>query len=334
MQLFWNIFRGAAVGVANVIPGVSGGTMLLVLGVYERVIRAIRNIRVSTLTSVFRGKQALGEALRDVDALFLGTLACGALLAVIASAKVIVHLLQRQHDPTYGFFFGLVLASVAVPWRMIRRRGVGVALSALIGVACVVGLTFAMSGEQRLASARQKAAIKASKTTGPTAAQRAKSSSVRGNNLKVVAFAAAGAIAIAAMILPGISGSFMLLVMGIYFDVLMAVNQRNIALLGVFALGCLVGLLAFTRLLNFLLQRFHDQTMGFLLGLVFGSLWALWPFKSFDFAGDTRVDLHNIWPAQWAASELLTVGMMLAGGAIVVAFMRLDRAKGELPTAT
>jgi putative membrane protein len=116
----------------------------------------------------------------------------------------------------------------------------------------------------------------------------------------------------------------MLLLLGVYFDVLRCVNNRQWVLLGIFALGCGVGLLLFTRLLKFLLERYHDLTMAFLLGLVIGSLWAIWPFKSFGMAGGRRVDMANILPASFGSNEALTLAAVVAGGAIVAVFIWIE----------
>ena len=324
MILVSTFLKGIAVGLANIIPGVSGGTMLLLLGIYERVIRALRNIGLDALRQLKDGRRGLVTALRQVDALFVGVLALGALFAVWRAAKVLLYLLDEHHDPTYGFFFGLVLLSVVVPYRMIKHKRASGALFCALGVVAVVGLTFAIPGEQRLASEQQKAAIKAAKAEAAKVGHKANLPDVEVDAAKLGLFFGSGAVAIAAMILPGISGSFMLLLMGVYFDLLAAITNLNLPLLGVFGLGCIFGLLTFTRLLSYLLERHHDPTMAFLLGLVGGSLWAIWPFKTFGMAGDTRVDLANALPTTLGTNEALTLVAALAGCAIVAGFIWLE----------
>jgi len=333
-EIVGNLLRGMAIGLANIIPGVSGGTMALILGIYQRLINAIGNLGPRTITAPFRGLPALKEELRRVDALLLALLGAGALSIIVAVARVMPYLLDRQHDPTYGFFFGLVLVSVLVPYKMIKRKGVAAVLACLVAMALVVGLTMAMSGADRLASAQQKAGLKAAAAAvevapGTDAAGAAQAAAAAADRVPqdigtLAFFFVAGAIAISAMILPGISGSFMLLLMGVYFDVLAAVNNRQLLLLGAFALGCLLGLLLFTRLLKYLLARFSDLTMAFLLGLVLGSLYAIWPFKSFGLAGGKRVDMDNILPAGCGSNELWTLATVVAGGAIVAAFIWIE----------
>ena len=133
-----------------------------------------------------------------------------------------------------------------------------------------------------------------------------------------------GALAISAMILPGISGSFLLLLLGSYFEILEAIATRDLLTIGVFALGCLAGVVMFSRLLNFLLERFHDTTMAFLAGLVAGSLWLVWPFKATFTVGSETVYLHNILPVMETAT-LLTFATMAAGAFLVAVMIRFER---------
>ena len=333
MEIIVNLLRGVAVGLANIIPGVSGGTMALVLGIYERLLSAIGKVGPDTVKAVVGGPKAWVAEFKRVDGVFLTALVAGAGVAVVGVARLMIYLLLEQHDPTYGFFFGLVLASVVVPYRMIRNKNAGAVISCLVAIACVVGLTLAMSGEERLASAQKKAALKAAKieataSSDPAAAAKL-ADQVPRDGKTMVLFFVGGAVAIAAMILPGISGSFMLLLMGIYFDVLACITGRQFVLLGILALGCVVGLLLFTRLLNWLLEHAHDLTMSYLLGLVIGSLYAIWPFKNYGMAGDKRVDMDNILPATFGTNELLTLAAALVGMAVVAGFIAVEIRQGR-----
>jgi putative membrane protein len=325
MQIVVNLLKGVAIGLANIIPGVSGGTMALILGIYQRLITAIGNMGPNTVRAVFRGRQAFIDEMKRIDAFFLGLLFVGAMVAIVAVAKLLTYLLEHQHDPTYGFFFGLVLVSVIVPYKMIKRMGPGPVISCIVAIAMVVGLALAMSGQQRLESAQKKAQMKAAAAAEVSSAAGSQKHKVPRDAKTVILFFVSGAVAISAMILPGISGSFMLLLMGVYFDVLACVTGKQLVLLGIFALGCLVGLLLFTRLLKFLLARYHDVTMAYLLGLVVGSLYAIWPFKNYGMAGGKRVDMENILPAAFGQNEVLTLVAALLGCAIVAAFIWIER---------
>ena len=347
MSYCLNLLRGVAIGLANIIPGVSGGTMALILGIYERLIRAIHNIGPQTVRAVFQGKAAFTAELKRIDAIFLATLGLGALAAIVSVAKLMVYLLREQHDPTYGFFFGLVLISVVFPYKMIKQKTLGVWVSCLIAIGLVVALANSLSGERMVESAKRKAALKeaaamAIQDQHATAAERSDTgetasggaSLVTPSGATLIIFFLAGTVAISAMILPGISGSFILLLMGVYFDILIAINELRQfkegwigygLLLGVFALGCVIGLLAFTRLLNFLLERYHDTTIAFLLGLVIGSLYAIWPFKDYAMVSGKRVDLGVTLPDMIGANEVHTLIAALVGAAIVAAFVVMER---------
>jgi len=323
MQIIVNLLRGFAIGVANIIPGVSGGTVALMLGIYQRLLNAIGALGSETLKALISGKAAIIAELKRTDASFLIALAAGAGAAILASARLMSYLLENFHDPTYGFFFGLVAASLVVPWRLIRRLSAGNIVSCLIAAALVIGLTLAMSGEDRLHAAQKKALIKGDIATDT--AQNSVNKSIPTDPKNMLLFFAAGVVAICAMILPGISGSFMLLLLGVYFDLLICINERQILMLAIFAAGAATGLLVFTRFLNHLLQKHGDATMSFMLGLVIGSLYAIWPFKSFGMVAGRRVDIANIIPANFTMNEGLTVLACVVGMFIVIVFMEIEK---------
>lgn len=265
------LIKGGLIGIANIIPGVSGGTFALILGVFDRMVGAINAIGLDTLKaslglfSGLFGKEARGRfaaELRCIDALFLALIMIGAVAAIMSSSFLVEHLLSNHYSPTLAFFVGLIVPSIAVPWVMMDRRGARL-LWAIPGAALTVGVSLAMPED----------------TAGS-------------DNLLVAA--GTGAVAISAMILPGISGSFIMLVMGQYQNVLEKVTGLQTGLaqgqvdwgsvlwLAALALGMAVGLLAFARLLNLLLRKAKASTMAFLIGLLLGSLWVLWPFKDLD----------------------------------------------------
>jgi putative membrane protein len=310
--------------------------MALLLGIYERLLTAISKFGPETLKALRGGLQSTREELGRLDGAFLASLGIGAAFAIVVSARIMTGLLENHHDPTFGFFFGLVLASIVIPYRLIRQFSARVVISGVVAAVLVVGLTLAMSGEDRLEAARKKAAIKSRKVSELQLAENSRGNSVAATAAAVSPrvttdpqtmglFFIAGIIAICAMILPGISGSFMLLLMGVYFDILICINERQILLLACFAAGATVGLLVFTRFLKYLLKQFHDTTMSFMLGLVIGSLYAIWPFKSFDFADGKRVDIANIIPASLGQNEMLTIATIVAGAALVLIFMAIEK---------
>jgi putative membrane protein len=319
-----DILYGIIVGVANIIPGVSGGTMALVLGFYERLIGAINSISGATVISCIRAltlnkehRDAFREEFVRIEGPFMIKLMAGALISIGALAKLMSWLLEQQHDPTYGFFFGLVLVSAYTPWSLIKKKTIPVMLSIAIAAAGIIAVSELMSDDDiiRKAEARHQVTVQAEGAPALPAA---------GIGTYAYHFLS-GAVAISAMILPGISGSFVLLLMGGYFDILKAISTLNLPVLGVFAAGCLAGIIAFTRLLNYLLRRFYDPTLGFLLGLVAGSLWVIWPFKSSVMVANQAVYLSNRIPDSFGAHEIVTLGAFLAGAAVVTLMIWIER---------
>lgn len=329
LRLFVN---GFLIGIANIIPGMSGGTLALVLGIYERLIAALRNIGTSTvkrLLSIFSFKKTafsdFRDELRRIDFSFLMILGIGAVAAVLVSSKLIVFLLQSHHDATYGFFFGLVLTSILIPLRMLKGFSWRELLILLVAVALIVSI-----------EELKKSAAGTTSETG------------EGLNASIgtlIIFFGCGTLAISAMILPGISGSFLLLAFGVYFPLLTVIKnfldgipallQReeiqtflsNFLILSFFAFGCLFGLLAFTRLLNFLLERYRNLTIAFLIGLMLGSLYSLWPFRESITVGDKRYDTAHLLP-QLDMNLLITACVFLVGCAIILGFSRLEKETG------
>ncbi len=329
MEIISNILRGLAIGFANIIPGVSGGTMALLLGIYQRLLGAICKIGPDSIKACTKGFSGIRDEFKRIDGVFLASLGIGAAISIVTMARVMAYLLEQHHDPTYGFFFGLVLASVIVPYQMIKRISPSTIMAILAAIAVVVGLTLAMSGEERLQAAQKKALIKAQGQEQSSAIGTGSASKIPTDVKTILFFFVSGIIAISAMILPGISGSFMMLLMGVYFDILICINEFQLIPLGAFAAGCLIGILVFTRFLNYLLQNYHDTTLGSLLGLVLGSLFAIWPFKTFGMAGGKRVDIDVIMPRSFGQNEMLTLLAAIVGCAIVFIFIYIENKQNK-----
>ena len=333
--------NGFLIGIANIIPGMSGGTLALVLGIYERLIGALRCIGLSTVKKLIRvltfKKRAFTEAgteLRRIDFGFLALLGIGAIAALLLTSKLIVHLLNNYHDATYGFFCGLILTSILVPARMLKGFRWKELLVLLIAVALILGISIG-TGEKQLERVAYK--TESAATMEDSAEHRDRFPTYWEFGL----FFASGALAISAMILPGISGSFLMLALGVYFPLLTAINTliegvprlingtltRAMSASGLIltfaALGCLFGLLAFTRLLNYLLERYRNLTIAFLIGLMVGSLYGLWPFREFAMVDGERIDTVHILP-QLDMNLLITVGTFLVGGGVILLFTRLE----------
>ena len=335
------LVNGFLIGIANIIPGMSGGTLALVLGIYERLIGALQCIGLSTakkLIGVLRFKKLAfteaGAELRRIDFRFLALLGIGAIAALLLTSKLIVYLLNNHHDATYGFFSGLILTSILVPLRMLKAFGWKELLVLLIAIALILSLSIGMD-EKQLEQVTYKSGneIMMDDTPGRAAGFP--------TYWELGLFFGSGALAISAMILPGISGSFLMLALGVYFPLLTAINtliegvpgllrgtlteamSGSVLILAFAALGCLFGLLTFTRLLNYLLERYRNLTIAFLIGLMVGSLYGLWPFREFAMIGGERIDTAHILP-QLDMNLFITVGTFLVGGSVILLFTRLE----------
>lgn len=243
----YTVFSGFCMGAADVVPGVSGGTMAVALGIYEQLLSAITTVGTDALKALLRPR----ELLSIVHWRFLLSLACGVALGIGVMVKVIGLPQMVAHDsPTrvhvYALFFGMVLASAVVLARHLENWSASLAIAVLAGS----GVGFAIVNLVPVDTPDHPAFI-----------------------------FFAGSIAICAMLLPGISGSFILLILGKYAYILNALSDLQLSVIIPFSLGCLCGLLFFARLLNWLLGRFHAVTLATLIGLLIGSLWRIWPYQ-------------------------------------------------------
>lgn len=340
---FKTILHGFLIGMANIIPGVSGGSMALALGIYERLIAAVGNLGPGTFTVVLGivslrdgAKARFLAEWRRIDGAFLIGIAFGGAVAVVVFSSVMVWLLEQWHDPTYGFFSGLILVSICMPLRMIRRFGAVEGLSALAALGLILVLTFSADPEQQLKDANRKLEMERAKIEQAAAPQIGQIQSPLGqvDEGQMAFLVLCGAIAISAMVLPGVSGSFILILMGAYFDVLQAVNDRDLLIVGLFSAGCVLGLLLFTRLLKWVLATFHDATIAFLTGLMAGSLVGLWPFREPKFVQDDSIRFYERVDFGWITpptdtNTMWTLIAFFAGAGLVAAFMKYDEFKEQ-----
>lgn len=318
------------IGVANIIPGVSGGTLALVLGIYERLIGAIHNVSFETVKATMgllkfnkSGFKKFTAELQRIDAFFLASILFGALISIGALAKVMTYLLEHFHDPTYGFFCGLVIVSAWVPFKLIKKHSFFSILAIIIATVGVIIFSSSASDEQKISRAKAKYEIEQQKAA-ETEIVKEKFDHSPGR-LAFMVFS--GVVGISAMILPGISGSFLLLLMGVYFSILKSITQLDILTLGAFSIGCIFGILACTRAINYALTRWYNVTTSFLLGLVLGSLVAIWPFKGTALIGEETVYLSNKLPQAFGSNEVVTIVAAIAGGLIVLLFIFMENKK-------
>lgn len=238
------LLRGMAMGAADVVPGVSGGTMALITGIYERLIHAVGAISKKALPTL--RKEGMAAAWKAIDGTFLLLVGTGILLSVFSVARIVSWGLQHYPPVVWSFFFGLIVASTGLV-----LRGVGKWNALRVGALLLCAAILVLLGMMTPAT-----------TT----------------NQPWFVFLS-GVIAISAMILPGISGSFLLVLLGKYEYVLQAVHDLNIGVLVVFAAGCAVGILTSARIIGWLFKRFHDTTMAAVVGIMIGSLYKVWPWR-------------------------------------------------------
>jgi len=242
----WGIFlRGAAMGTADLVPGVSGGTVALITGIYPRLLGAVTSVDAAAIRLLFQGQWS--GLWRHVDGAFLLPLMLGIASAIFGLAGTLKVLLETQPLFVWSFFCGLVLvSSLSLIRTEITRLTPTIVTMALLGVVAmlVLGLGPGVSFPQHSAG-----------------------------------FFVAGLFGICAMILPGISGSFILLLLGMYGPIITAVADREAVPLLIFAAGCGVGLLSFSRFLSFVLSRARSATLALLVGFLLGSLVILWPWQ-------------------------------------------------------
>jgi len=232
--------KGALMGMCDIIPGVSGGTIALITGIYERLISAIGSISAVPVTALLHGrKNEASEAFNRIDPVFLGTLLAGIGLGVLIMSRIILFVLQTWPAETYAFFFGLIIASsVLIYYRIEQADAVVAAVWVGLGLAAGYGI-----------GGLDQASL--------------------GHSLPVLFIT--GFIALCAMILPGISGAYITLLMNQYEFLLAALAGFHLVPLIVYMTGGVAGLLSMSRILNLMLHRYHTQSLAFLTGLMLGS---------------------------------------------------------------
>ena len=289
----WTLWlKGVCMGAADIVPGVSGGTMALITGIYENLVQAIRSVDGTLVKRLV--KADFKGALAGLHIRFLLTLFCGIGLAVVSLARLMHYLLIYQAVYTRSLFFGLIVASILVVGKRVQDwRGW-----------CAV--LFAAGALGAIILVRQ----------------------VPMNTPETTSFIFfSGLVAICAMILPGISGAYVLLILGKYAFITAALKSPlipgNLLVLAVFAAGCVTGLLGFARLLNFLLQRIPNLTLAFLTGLMTGALPKIWPWKASRVLPEAAemvraVQEINVWPSSLDAEFTAAVALAVLGFGLVM----------------
>ena len=292
--------KGLAMGAANVIPGVSGGTIALITGIYERLINAIKQCDLRAAKLLFTGDVKGFWA--HIDGRWLTILMAGIAISIVSLAKLFEYLLEHHERFTMAFFFGLIVLSIVYVARRVTVWNASTLMSLLVGIVIAVGIAM-------LAPASE-------------------------NDQTFYVFLC-GVLAISSMILPGLSGSFVLILMGNYALVLGAISSLAFTILIPLAIGCAFGLVAFSHVISWIYKRCPNQTLALMTGFVVGSLVVIWPWKTAITKVVERVGKppkEVITSYEWFTPQLqdpntwIAVGLMVLG-ALAIALM--ERVAGE-----
>ena len=283
------LLKGMCMGAADVVPGVSGGTMALILGIYERLLLAIRHFDIEFIRLLFTAR--ITDAARHIDLGFLAALGLGIGSSILFFTRIVSlpTLITTHPELIYGLFFGLVAASIVI--LLIQQAPLRMRKVTFIVFGAAFGLVLVNLVPQQTPTESWFIAL-------------------------------CGAIAISAMILPGISGSFILLILQKYAYVFDAIGRLDFSVIAPFALGCGGGLLVFSRFLSWLLRRFKEATLQTIIGVLIGSLWVIWPFQHRVYEtirGKQRL-VHSSpnLPQDWDMNVLGTLVLVVIGVALVL----------------
>jgi len=246
------VLKGIALGTANVIPGVSGGTIALITGIFERLINAIKSFNLKALKLIFTGK--IRGFIEYTDLKFLIAVFLGIAIAIITIARLFGYLFENYPVYIWAYFFGLILASVYFVGKRVEKWTLTVIFSIVIGTALALVISYLNPANE---------------------------------NSSIIYLMVCGVVAVCSMILPGLSGSFVLILMGNYQLVMIdAVNEARLDILIPVIAGAAIGLIAFSHFLSWIFKKFRNQTIALLTGFIFGSLSILWPWKKEIFLMD------------------------------------------------
>lgn len=264
MNKIFLFLKGIAMGAADVVPGVSGGTIAFITGIYEELIESINKVNLEALRKL--RKEGIAAAWEHINGWFFVPLFLGIGVSVISLAKGISWLLENEAILLWSFFFGLVFASIFFIGRQVKQWGVSPIIAFIVGTIIAYSITVLPAS---------------------------------GSNDALWYLFLSGSIAICAMILPGISGSFILVLLGSYSTILNAIHERDFMIIAVVGAGAIVGLLSFARLLKVMFAKYHDLTIAILSGFLLGSLNKIWPWKRVEevmikHAGEADEEVVNI----------------------------------------
>ena len=286
-QYIANFLKGLGVGSANVIPGVSGGTIALITGIFERLINALKSCNLTAIKLFFIGK--FKEFAEHIDLWFLVSVGSGVLVAILSIARLFEFLFAEYPIYLWSFFFGMILVSIYYVGITIERFNWKVILSFIIGTAFALFIAFGTPAKE---------------------------------NSNLIYLIICGAVATCSMILPGLSGSFVLVLMGNYQLIMLdAVNDLNLKILLPVAIGGIVGLLAFSHLLSWIFKNYRDITIAVLTGFILGSMPIIYPWKNdviTYYGSEAKVTGYEYYFPEMNMEFAIALVIMLIGAALIV----------------
>lgn len=295
-QYIANFFKGMGVGSANVIPGVSGGTIALITGIFERLIDALKSFNLTAFKLFFTGK--FKEFIKHTDLWFLVSVGCGVLVSILTIARLFEYLFANYPIYLWSFFFGMILVSIYYVGITIEKFNLKVVVSFIIGTAIALFIAFGTPAKE---------------------------------NSNFIYLIICGAVATCSMILPGLSGSFVLVLMGNYQLIMIeAVNDLNLKILLPVVLGGVVGLLAFSHLLSWIFKNYRDITIAVLTGFILGSMPIIWPWKNdviTYFGSEAKVTGYEYYFPEFNMEFAIAFVIILIGAGIIVLTEKMAKNK-------
>ena len=286
-QYIANFFKGLGVGSANVIPGVSGGTIALITGIFERLINALKSFNLTAIKLFFSGK--FKEFAEHIDLWFLASVGTGVVAAILSIARLFEFLFAEYPIYLWSFFFGMILVSIYYVGITIEKFNWKVLVSFVIGTAIALFIAFGTPANE---------------------------------NSNFIYLIICGAVATCSMILPGLSGSFVLVLMGNYQLIMIdAVNDLNLKILFPVAVGGVVGLLAFSHLLSWIFKNYRDITIAVLTGFILGSMPIIWPWKNdviTYYGSKAKVTGYEYYLPELNLDFAIALVILLIGAALIV----------------
>ena len=300
--------KGMAMGAADVVPGVSGGTIAFISGIYEELIDTLNNINFSLLKQL--KQEGLKSTWKKANGNFMLALLSGVFVSILSLAKGVEWVLEHHPILLWSFFFGLVLASIIYVGKQIKTTAKDYKLFLAMAIGAIIAYLITT--------------INPSETS---------------DSHLFIFFA--GALAICAMILPGISGAFILVIIGAYAPVLEAINSRNLKMILIFGTGAVVGLLSFSKLLKWLFEKYHRLTLAVITGFMIGSLNKIWPWKiALTFRTNSKgvqvpLNEESISPFNFDGDPQLlqAIGLMVFGIVCILVLEKISLKKNTLETS-